>query len=106
MQAHWLHAPCLASPQPQPVEQLRRSRQLRARRSQLLPPLGCGFVRARRGLEHILEHVGSGLVRAQQLLRPLRLFDRVVDDRMGMVLASMTDNHAISQPRVSECVRI
>ena len=41
-----------------------------------------------RGLEHVPKHVSSGLVRAQQLLRPLRLLERILDYCVRMVLAA------------------
>ena len=60
---------------------------LRARRRQLLPPPRNGPFLPRR-LEHVPQHVSSGLVRAQQLLRPLRLLERILDYCVRMVLAA------------------
>ena len=85
----------------EPVDQLHRPRESCARCRQLLPPPRDGLV-VSCGLQHVLQHVGGGLVRAQQLFRPLRLFDSVLNDRMGMVLGIKDKgSQSIKQTRVS-----
>ena len=54
---------------------------------QLLPPPRDGIAFPC-GLERVPHQVGSGLIRTEQLLRPLRLLERIFDGRPGMVLAS------------------
>ena len=70
---------------PERIQQLRWSREPRPCRGQALPPLRGGLVRPR-GLEHVPQQVGSGLVRAQKLLRALRLLERIFNGGMGMGL--------------------